>query len=337
MCLLLCAHWLCHSISSVCPQMCPLPAVTMPQCGPKPNLYLCGSATCGQLEEMTESPDSGHREMSPDSLSCTPGEWLLPCQLSVCEKTCSCGQPGRCVMQNSTSRGQCKCAPNGLMVMRHVYSGDSKATACNSDKQTDYFKGCDTQETKDNEIPLLPPPKVNPSMSSTITGLQSDHTNCGVKPAVSIDMMCPTKTGLAVTKPPSRNLFLQVRSLYKDICKKKSTSHPCQNSDAISPQNPETLQRCKDTDKAKIYYRKSPQNADVNTSFHTSVPFETKRSLKTIAADLTRENGVSAGAVGDMSEEPDGGAGKSSTEDTTPLLPPTLDSMTHDELSLFHK
>ena len=312
-----------------CFQVCPLPKMTTPQCGATPNLYLHGCPPCGQSGEMTESPDSGHKEMSSDSLSCTQGEWLLPCPLRMCDSACPYGHPGRVdsvhnmgsgVAQNSTSRGHCMPPTPSVL---SVDLTNHKVTRCSHETQTDdsILRG------REGEVlPLIPPPKV--SLSNPLCLSSKITRNCNTKPAVSRDIACPAKTNsLPITKPPSRNLFLQVQSLYKDICKRKTPReprHPRKNAaTSKSSPNTEADQQGIDNSEADHCHKKSPQNASCST-----LSFETKHSPQTTSA----QNNALIGAVGDLGEQVRG-ANKSCSEDTAPLLPVTLDTMTLDEFA----
>ena len=302
------------------PQMCRQPAVTTPQCGVTPHPYL--HDCCGWSAEMTESPDSGHRELSSECLCC--GECSLPC-----DSTYMCGHARRV---DGASRESTHRQPS--TVTRQVFTGDSvditMPNACNNGSNELHdrlagFKGCDRQGIGQTS-------KVNSTDSlrlSSKSTYPTDNRICVIKPVVSTDKTCADKiTGLPVTKPPTRNLFIHVQSFYKDIRKKKTLREPHhshKNGDVVSSknsQNSESLQRGKGADKVENYVKTAQQNGDVVSSHLCSRFAETKCSLR--RDDLAAKGGGdTVEFMGDMNGET-GESGKSRTEDTALLLPAPL-------------
>ena len=300
------------------PQLCRLPAVTTPQCAevtPHPYPHDC----CGWSAEMTESPDSGHREMSSECVCC--GECSLPS-----DNTYLCGHA-----RTEGDREDTHTQPSTMT--RQVFTGDSvnitTPTACingsdelHKDRLPD-FKGCDRRGIAQTF-------KVNSSDSLRLlskTTHPSDKRACGIKAVVSTDKTSADKiTRLPVAKPPTRNLFIQVRSFYKDIRKKKTLRephHPLKNSDVVSSKNsrnPESFQRCTGADKVENYVKTAQQNVYIGPHLGSMLA-ETKCFLR--RDDLSPKGGGTVEVMGDMNGDT-GESGKSRTEDTALLLPAPL-------------
>ena len=300
------------------PQLCP--AVTTPQCAgvsPHPYPHDC----CGWSAEMTESPDSGHREMSSECVCC--GECSLPS-----DNTYLCGHA-----RTEGDREDTHTQPSTMT--RQVFTGDSvditTPTACSNGSDELHkdrlagFKGCDRQG-------IAQTCKVNSSDSlrlSSKTTYPSDKRVCEINPVVSTDKTSADKiTRLPVAKPPTRNLFIQVQSFYKDIRKKRTlreSRRPHKNSDVVSSknsQNPESLQQCKGSDDVENYVKTAQQNGDVGSPHLCSMFAETKCYLR--RDDLSPKGGGTVDVMGDMNGDA-GESGKSRTEDTALLLPAPLD------------